>query len=131
MKMLKALDPMWEYGEPIEHNNQQKLNCKLCGKELTSGISWLKCHIAQISRHEVGICPKSTTEIIHIANQSLLEIGKKKEARQALRLELATRGVARTTTRSESLSLASPPTMPHSNLTFLCSKNHNWHTILY
>jgi hypothetical protein len=29
LKMLKALDPMWEYGNPANGHNRQKLNCKL------------------------------------------------------------------------------------------------------
>ena len=33
---------MWVFGEPLEGFNRQKLTCKLCGKEMTRGVSWLK-----------------------------------------------------------------------------------------
>jgi hypothetical protein len=123
---------MWEYGEPVEPNNQQKLNCKLCGKEMTRRISQLKYHLAQVLRHKVEICPNSTPEIIHIANQSLLDMGKKKDESETVRLELATGGVARSkAVRSESFSSASPSTMPSTTSPFFVSENYCRCTTFY
>jgi hypothetical protein len=65
------LDPIREYGDPADGYNQQKLNCKMCGKEMMGGISRLIYHLAQILGHEVGICSATTPEIIQIANKSL------------------------------------------------------------
>lgn len=97
-KMPKALDPMWEYGEPIEPHNWQKLSCNLCGKEMTRGISKLKYHLARIPGHEVDICKNSTPVIIHLTNKSLGNMGKKKDHREAMRVELASGGVATSAT---------------------------------
>ena len=58
--MPKALDSMWVYSEPLEGFNRQNLTCKLCGKEMTGGMSWLKYRLAQILGHEVGICEQAT-----------------------------------------------------------------------
>jgi hypothetical protein len=73
--MLKHLDPMWEYGEHEGGFNRQRLNCKLCGKEMKGGITQLKYHHAQIPGREVEICPNASPEIICIANKSLVDMG--------------------------------------------------------
>ena len=76
--MPKALDSMWVYGEPLEGFNRQKLTCKLCGKEMTGGVSRLKYHLAQIVGHEVGICEQATPEIVQIVNKSLHDMNMKR-----------------------------------------------------
>jgi len=89
-------------------------------------INRLKCHLANILEHKVGIYEKSTLEIVHIANQSLNDMGRKREEREALRLELATNGVVRTSATtnlsgmsgSESPSPTSPSTMPSASSLF-------------
>ena len=67
ISMPKNLDPFWEYAEPVDPQNQQKLRCNMCGKEMTGGISRLKYHLAQLTMHEVNVCKNSTLEIIHRA----------------------------------------------------------------
>lgn len=61
--MPKALDPIWKYDDPTDEHNQQKLKCKLCGKEMTQENHQLAYHLAQILT--------VTPEIIHIAIKSL------------------------------------------------------------
>jgi hypothetical protein len=68
---------------------------KLHAKEISRGISCLKYNLAKILWHEVDICPSSTLEIVHLANQSVLDIGKKKDEKEALKVKLAARGVTR------------------------------------
>jgi hypothetical protein len=87
--MLKALDPMWVYGEPVQLPNRQVLTCNLCGKKIFAGISRLKYHLAKIPRFDVDPCPKSTPEIVHIANQSLIDMANKRDATEARKKELA------------------------------------------
>jgi hypothetical protein len=43
--------------------------------------------------HEVKVCLAFTLEVIHVAPQSILDIGKKKDEREALSLEIAIGGV--------------------------------------
>jgi hypothetical protein len=92
--MSKPLEPMWEYGLPCNGHNKMKLNCKLCGMEMFGGISHLKYHLAKISGNEVGIFPASTLEIVHIANQSIFAMGRKRDQREELRIELANRSTS-------------------------------------
>lgn len=101
--------------EPIDPNNQQKLNCKMMG-----GTRQLKYQLAQISRHEVEMFPKLTLEIIHISNQSLLDMGKKKNAIEFMRFEIIVGAVTRFgVAGSESFSLTSPSfTLPSSISSF-------------
>lgn len=47
ISMPKNLDPFWEYAEPVDPQNRQKLRCNMCGKEMMGGISRLKYHLAQ------------------------------------------------------------------------------------
>jgi hypothetical protein len=84
---------------------EQRLNCKLCGKDMMGGITQLKYHLAQISGHEVGICPKIRPKIIHIANESLVDMGISRDIGDAMRVELRKGGVARSEGgRSDSVS---------------------------
>jgi hypothetical protein len=87
--MPKALDPMWVYGEPVQLPNRQVLTCNLCGKKIFAGISCLKYHLAKIPGFDVDPCPKSTPEIVHIANQSLIDMANKRDATEACKKELA------------------------------------------
>ena len=86
--MPKALDSMWVYGEPLEGFSRQKMTCKLCGKEMTVGISRLKYHLAQIVGHEVGICEQATPLIIQIAKKSLHDLNVKRDVRASVRNEM-------------------------------------------
>ena len=83
--MPKNLDPFWEYAEPVDPHNRQRLRCNMCGKEMTGGISRLKYHLAQLAEHEVDICKNSTPEIVHKAKLAIEGIGKRKDEREALR----------------------------------------------
>ena len=89
--MPNTLDPMWEHGHQIDPNNRQRLNCKLCGKDICGGISRLKHHLAKVSGHEVEVCPAVTPEVMRIANQSLLDMARKRDEKEELRNELASR----------------------------------------
>ena len=86
--MPKALDSMWVYGEPLEGFNRRKLTCKLCGKEMTRGISRLRYHLAQISRHDVEICEQTSPSIVQIANKSLHDMNMKRDVRASVRNEM-------------------------------------------
>jgi hypothetical protein len=77
--MPKPLDPMWEYDLPYDGHNIMRLNCKLCGVEMFGSIDHLKYHLVKIPRNEVGIFPISTQEIVHIANQSIFAMGRKRD----------------------------------------------------
>jgi hypothetical protein len=57
--------------------------------EMFGGISGLKYHLFKILGHEVDICPASTLEVVHIANQLILDIARKRDQREELRLKLA------------------------------------------
>jgi hypothetical protein len=46
--------------------------------EMFGKISRLKYHLAKIPGHDVDIFPPSTLEIVHIANQSILDIARKR-----------------------------------------------------
>jgi hypothetical protein len=86
--MSKALDPMWVYGEAVQLPNRQVLTCNLCGKKIYARISRLKYHLAKIHGFDVDPCPKSTPEIVHIANQSLIGMANKRDATEARKKEL-------------------------------------------
>jgi hypothetical protein len=66
--MSKALDPFWQYGDPKDGTNRQRLNCELCGQHMTRGTSRLKYHSAKIHGNNVGNCLKSTTDIMGVAH---------------------------------------------------------------
>jgi hypothetical protein len=121
--MPKPLDPMWKYGEPYEGHNRLRLNCKLCGMEMFSRISHLKYHLAKIPRHEVDIFPASTPEIVHIANQSILDIARKRDQREEMRLELANKttrsmGTTSFSGEGETHSSTTPSTVPSASSPF-------------
>jgi hypothetical protein len=113
----KAIGPnVGEYGLPYGHN-RMRLNFKLCGMEMFGGISRLKYHLAKILGNEVGIFPASTPEIVHIANQSIFDMNRKRDQREEMRLELANRA-ASISGVSKIQSSGSHSTMP-SPLAFL------------
>jgi hypothetical protein len=109
--MPKPLDPMWEYGLPYDGHNKMRLNCKLCGMEMFGGINHLKYHLAKIPGNEVGICTASTLEIVHIANQSIFNMNRKRDQKEEMRLELANR-YGSTSGVGEIQSSGSHSTMP-------------------
>ena len=92
--MPKPLDPTWEYGLSYDGHNRMRLNCKFSGLGMFGDISYLKYHLAKISGNEVGICPTSTPKIVHIANQSIFAMGRRREQREESRLELANRSTS-------------------------------------
>jgi hypothetical protein len=49
----------------------------------------LKYHLAKIPGFDVDPCLKSTPEIVHIANQSLIDMANKRDAVEARKKELA------------------------------------------
>ena len=126
--MPKPLDPMWEYGQPIDPNDRQRLTCKLCGKDIYAGISRLKYHLAKLVGHEVDVCPAVTLEVMPIANQSILDMAKKRDEKEEFRNELASRTQSRTMgatsdMHSFSSSTRHPhPTMPSSTSPFVASR---------
>ena len=100
--MPKPLDSMWAYGEPVDPHNKQKLNCKLCGKEIYGGISRLKYHLAKIPGHGVGICEHVTPEVMRLAAKSVLDYANEKEKKEQLKAELLARTRERTPTMGAS-----------------------------
>jgi hypothetical protein len=54
-------------------------------------ISRLKYHLAKIPRHDVGICLKSTSEIMRVAHDSIQTKDKKKEDATTKKVELTIR----------------------------------------
>jgi hypothetical protein len=49
----------------------------------------LKYHLAKIPEFNMDPCPNSTAEIMHIANQSLIDMANKRDATEARKNELA------------------------------------------
>jgi hypothetical protein len=90
--MPRKLDAMWEYGDPEGGFNRQTLYCKLCKVRMMGGITRLKYHLARIPGHEVEICPKSTPEIMHIANKALEELGLTRDYNKAKKAQFAKTG---------------------------------------
>jgi hypothetical protein len=88
------------------------MNCKLCGKEIFGRMNRLKYHLDKIPGHDVNICPLSSLEIIHIANKSILDIARKRDQREELRLELANREARSMGTTSLS-RVGKPNPQPH------------------
>ena len=123
--MLNPLDSMWDYGQPIDLNNQQRLNCKLCEKDICGGISRLKYHLANVTGHEVDVCPTITPEVMCIANQSLLDMARKRDEKEKFRNKLASRTQSQTmgaTSDMHSFSSSTRPphpTMPSSTSPFV------------
>ena len=117
---------MWKYGQPIDPNNRQRLNCKLCGKDICGGISRWKYHLAKVVGHEVDVCPVVTLEAMHIANHSLLDMARKSGKKKEFRNELASRTQSRTmgaTSDMHSFSSTRPPhsTVPSSTSPYVAS----------
>jgi hypothetical protein len=138
--MPKELDPMWVYGEPVQLPNRQVLTCNLCGKKIFAGISLLKYHLAKIPGFDVDACPKSTPEIMHIANQSLIDMANKMDVGEAHKkeLELANRNTG--TSAFEGGTGTTIPLLSHRvlnfyspliNLTFLCAEVNTWGATFY
>ena len=87
--MPRALDPMWEYGEPEEGTNRQSLTCKLCKTRIKGGVYRLKYHLAKISGFDVGLCSNVTPEIMRVAHDAINAKDKKKEESATKKVELA------------------------------------------
>jgi hypothetical protein len=98
--------------------------------------------LPKLQGSEVEICPASSLEVVHIATQSILDIGEKKDERESLRLEIVSGGVARTlrttcfsrvrgTWGSETQSLATPSTMPLASSPFFVPRFIHWGTTFY
>jgi hypothetical protein len=49
------------------------------------GVSQFKYHLAQIPRHDIGICPNTIPKIIVKAKNALEGYGKKKEHKESSR----------------------------------------------
>ena len=109
--MPKALDPFWEWGSPIDPLNRQILTCNLCGKRMTGGISRLKYHLTQIAGHDVGACNQTILEIIAKATQVIEGTGLRKQYREAVRNQIASRFGS---TAGVGASGTSPDTDTHS-----------------
>jgi len=63
--------------------------------------------------------PKASPEIIHIANKSLLDMDISRDNREAVRIELAVGGVAKSKgERTSSVYSTSPSTMPLATSSF-------------
>ncbi|KAG5557064.1 hypothetical protein RHGRI_007351 [Rhododendron griersonianum] len=71
-------DMGWEYGILVDPTNLDKIQCKLCGKIMSSGISRLKKHIAQIKR-SVSSCPNASKADIAKCKAAVEEGSKKKK----------------------------------------------------
>ena len=110
-KMSKALDPFWEWGTPVDQLNRQILTCNLCGKRMTSGISRLKYHLAQIAGHDVGPCNQTTPELIAKATEAIQDNGLRKQYKEAVRKQIASRSGS---TTGVGASGTSPYTNTHS-----------------
>jgi hypothetical protein len=87
--MPKPLDPFWVYGITEDGTNRQKLNCKLCGVNMSGGICRLKYHLAKIPEHDVGVCAKSTPEIMRIAFDALEAKDKNKDEKAARKTKIS------------------------------------------
>jgi hypothetical protein len=96
LKMPKPLDPFWEYGEPDPPGNRQHLKCKLCGKAMYR----LKYHLAKIPGNEVGICTKSSEELVAKATKAIEEYSANKQYTEAKKKEMASRSRSRGSTHT-------------------------------
>jgi hypothetical protein len=77
---------------------------------MMGGIGRLKYHLAKILGHEVGIYPKSTPKIMHIANKALDDMGIDREHREAMKAQFGRGGGGRSEeggTKSDTISSAS------------------------
>ena len=95
-KMPKALDPFWQYADPEDGTNRQRLNCKLYGQHMTGGIRRLKYHLEKLLGHDLGLCSANTPEIMRMAHDAIHLKDRKREESATNRAELVVGGVART-----------------------------------
>ena len=100
LKMPKALDPFWKYGEPTTPGNRQHLKFKLCGKTMLGGVNRLKYHLAKIPGNEVDICPESSEELVAKATKALEEYSTNKQYTEAKKKEIASRSKSRGSTHT-------------------------------
>ena len=56
----------------------------------------MKYHLAKAFGNEVDVCPTVTLEVMCIANQSLLDMARKRDEKEELRIELSHRTQSRT-----------------------------------
>ena len=103
--MPRALDPFWEHGTPTHPPSRHYLNCNLCGKLITGGISRLKYHLALIPGREVEGCPNTTPELIHKATKALDDYQEVKQYKEAMRQELASKTKSKTASTSTTHTL--------------------------
>ena len=86
----------------------------------------MKYHLAKLVGHEVDVCAVVTPEVMHIANQSILDMAKKRDEKEEFRNELASRTQSRTmgaTSDMHSFSSTRPPhsTVPSSTSPYVAS----------
>jgi hypothetical protein len=133
--MPKPLDPMWVYGEPIELPNRQILTCNLCGKRISGGISRLKYHLARIPGFDVDACDKTNPKLMRIANQAIIDMANKRDAKEARKNELADRNIGTSASGGATIPLLSHRALnfcsPLINLTFLCAEVKTWGETFY
>jgi hypothetical protein len=98
--MPKPLDPFWEYGELDPPGNRQHLKCKRCGKAMFGGVYRLKYHLAKILGNEVGICTKSSEELVAKATKAIEEYSTNKQYTEAKKKEMASRSRSRGSTHT-------------------------------
>lgn len=85
---------------------------------------FMQLSFAQIPSYEVGICPRTTLELIPKAKLSIEGICKKKDQKESLRQELALGGASRSRVVAhivgggESDNFSSPSTMPSTTSPF-------------
>jgi ribosome-binding protein aMBF1 (putative translation factor) len=106
--MSKPLDPFWVYGIPEDGTNRQKMNCKLCGVNMSGGICRLKYHLAKISGHDIDICDKTTPKIMRIAFDSLEAKDKKKNETATRKAELSFRSSMTSTPEGQGSGRGAP-----------------------
>jgi hypothetical protein len=87
--MPRALDPLWEYGDPKEGTNRNSLFCKLCRAHIIGGVYMLKYLLAKILGHDVGPCSNVSAEIMRVSHDSINTKERKKEESAAKKVELA------------------------------------------
>ncbi|GAB2276902.1 hypothetical protein Dimus_039212 [Dionaea muscipula] len=80
-------DVGWEYGFVINENNKDRVQCKLCGKQMGGGVSRLKKHIAHI-RGDVSQCLKSSKEDQDKCKEAIMEAKTKRLQKQKEEKEL-------------------------------------------
>ena len=52
-------------------------------QKIYGGIRRLKYHLAQINGFDLDACDKTTPKIMHIANQSIIDIANKRDEKEA------------------------------------------------